>query len=212
MQVKEESAKRMLENLGFSTSTWTPSKLAKRLNGLKDFLAKNEVNDLEDTDDANLRDEILEANDSGEEVLLEDSTGSEEGGDAEMATTAATNGKHTKASKGTKASAKGAKGPKVSDKKSEKLTKAAKEGKADKEAKEPKAKKEKAEKDKFGCRKDSEAAAINNALSRKAKSAAEIAEESGASNARVYGHLRWLEKKDFVEKTDKGYISKLLGK
>ena len=91
-------------------------------------------------------------------------------------------------------------------KKGKKEDKKSKKEDKDEKPKKKAPKKESAEKDKFGSREGSAAALINACIGKKAKSIADIAEESGRSASHVRNHVRHLEGKKLVKSDDKGVV------
>lgn len=78
--------------------------------------------------------------------------------------------------------------------------------KSKKDKGEKKGKKDAAERDKFGARLGTRAATINALMTKKPQTVAEITKASKCKA--VYSHLRYLEEKGFVVKSDKGFALK----
>ena len=62
--------------------------------------------------------------------------------------------------------------------------------------------------DRFGSRKGTESAKINNALTTKPQSVAQLAEATGLSTSRVRNHMKWLLDREHITKNDNGYKAK----
>lgn len=75
-------------------------------------------------------------------------------------------------------------------------------------AKKEKSEKPKIERDAFGNRQGTQSAQINAALGKKPRTFEQIVDTVGLPKDRVRNHLKWLESKDWVERSDKGYALK----